>query len=111
MESRINIHNKKVAKAKPSAQTRTCNCINKLKCPLNNKCLSNNVLYKANITSSQRITEIKFTTASVRPSSSHDTQTIENLLKTENTKQTLNFPMKSGSYRNKTKMLIYRGKF
>ena len=45
-----NIH-KKVTKAKPSAQARTCNCINKSKCPLNNKCLSNNVLYKANITS------------------------------------------------------------
>ena len=28
MKSRINIHNKKVTKAKPSAQTRTCNCIN-----------------------------------------------------------------------------------
>ena len=51
MKSRINIHNKKVTKAKPSAQARTCNCINKSKCPLNNKCLSNNVLYKANITS------------------------------------------------------------
>ena len=38
-------------KAKLSAQARTCNCINKSKCPLNNKCLSNNVLYKANITS------------------------------------------------------------
>ena len=34
----------------------------------------------------QRIIETKFTTVSVRPSSSHDTQTIENLLKTENTK-------------------------
>ena len=51
MKSRINIHNKKVTKAKPSAQARTCNCINKSKSPLNNKYLSNNVLYKANITS------------------------------------------------------------
>ena len=51
MKSRINIHNKKVTKAKPSAETRTCNCVNKPKCPLNNKCLSNDVLYKANITS------------------------------------------------------------
>ena len=46
MKSRINIHNKKVKKAKPSAQARTSNCINKSKCPLNNRCLSNNVLYK-----------------------------------------------------------------
>ena len=51
MKSRINIHNKTVTKARISAQARTCNCINKSKCPLNNKCLSNNVLYKANITS------------------------------------------------------------
>ena len=35
----------------PSAQARTCNCINKSKCPLNKKCPSNNVLYKANIAS------------------------------------------------------------
>ena len=41
--------------------------------------------------------EIKFTMASVRPSSSHDTQTIKNISKTENRKQTLNFPIKSGN--------------
>ena len=51
MKSRINIHNKTVRKAQSSAQARTCNCINKFKCPLNNKSLSNNVLYKTNITS------------------------------------------------------------
>ena len=51
MKSSINIHNKTVTKAQPSAQARTCNCINKSKCPLNNKCLSNNVWYKGNITS------------------------------------------------------------
>ena len=51
MKSRTNIHNKKATKAKPSVQARICNCINKSKCPLNNKCLSNNVLYKATITS------------------------------------------------------------
>ena len=51
MKSRINIHKKTVTKAKPSAQARTCSYINKSKCPLNNKCLSNNVLCKANITS------------------------------------------------------------
>ena len=50
MKSRINIHNKKVTKAKASAQPRTCNSINKSKYPLSNKCLRNNVLYKANIT-------------------------------------------------------------
>ena len=47
MKSGINIHNKKKTKAKPSAQARTCYWINKSKSPLNNKCLSNNILYKA----------------------------------------------------------------
>ena len=51
MKSRISTSNKKVTKAKRSAQARTCNCTNKSKCPLNNKYLSNNVLYRANITS------------------------------------------------------------
>ena len=32
MKSRINIHNKTVAKAQSSAQARTCNCLNKSKC-------------------------------------------------------------------------------
>ena len=53
MKSRINIHNKTVTKAQSSAQARTCNCLNKSKCPLNNKCLSNNILYKANMTSTK----------------------------------------------------------
>ena len=30
--------------------SRTCNCIRKHQCPLNEKCLTNNVLYKASIT-------------------------------------------------------------
>ena len=36
LKSRINMHNKKVTKAKPSAQVRTGNYINKSKYPLNN---------------------------------------------------------------------------
>ena len=47
----INIHNKTVTNPQPSVQARTYNCINKSKFPLNNKCLCNNVLYKANATS------------------------------------------------------------
>ena len=49
MTSRINIHNKTVTKAQPSAQARTCN-YKQIRFPLNNECLSNDVLYKANIT-------------------------------------------------------------
>ena len=50
MKSRINIHNKTVKKEQLSIQARTCNYINKSKCPLNNKCLINNASYKVNIT-------------------------------------------------------------
>ena len=51
MKSRINIHNKKVTNPQPSTQARICNCINKSNYTLNNKCLCDNVLYKANISS------------------------------------------------------------
>lgn len=97
MESRINIHNKAVRNKQPSFQARTFNSISKANCPLNNTCLSNIVLYKANkvSTTEQRTMEIKFTKASVRPTSSHDMEIIENLLTTENTKQTLHFSIKS----------------
>ena len=50
MKPRYNKHNKTVTNPKPSTQARTCNCINKSNCPLNNKCLRNIVLYKVNIT-------------------------------------------------------------
>ena len=69
MKSRINIHNKMVTNPQPSTQARTRNCINKSSCPLSNKCLSNNILYEANITSTTEnyrnkiyyaISEIKF---------------------------------------------------
>ena len=33
MKSKINIYNTKITKVKPSVQARTCNCINKSKCP------------------------------------------------------------------------------
>ena len=54
IKSIVNAHNKHVIyKADDSTkQTKdTCNCRNKSKCPLNNQCLSENVLYTATITS------------------------------------------------------------
>ena len=81
----------------PSAQARTCNCINKSKCPLNNKCLSNKVLYKANValtTENYRnniyygISETKFKSQFTNHQKSFK-QKIQN--------QTLHFPMKSGN--------------
>ena len=50
IKSIINAHNRKVLYASPTIGRRTCNCINTPQCPLQQRCLSNNVLYQANIT-------------------------------------------------------------
>ena len=39
---------------------RTCNCINKFTCPLNNNCLIENIVYQATITSNESNYEPKF---------------------------------------------------
>ena len=50
IKSIINAHNRKVLYPSPAISRRTCNCINTSQCPLQQRCLSNNILYKANIT-------------------------------------------------------------
>ena len=45
----INTHNKKIINPPKDNIARTCNCIRKQQCPLNENCLTNNVLYKASI--------------------------------------------------------------
>ena len=49
----INTHNKKIINPPKDNITRTCNCIGKHQCSLKEKCLTNNVLYKASITSNE----------------------------------------------------------
>ena len=39
---------------KKSAEQRTCNCLNKDNCPLEQKCITTNIVYKAKVTSSYR---------------------------------------------------------
>ena len=50
MKNMINRHNKKIINPPKDDIARTCNCIRKHQCPLNEKCIINNVLYKASIT-------------------------------------------------------------
>ena len=68
-KSIINKHNKTVLDPPTNNSERTCNCINSEKCPLQQKCLTSNIMYKATITSNQDnyhhkiyygITETKF---------------------------------------------------
>ena len=53
VKSIINKHNKTVLDPPTNNSERTCNCINREKCPLQQKCLTNNIMYKATLTSNQ----------------------------------------------------------
>ena len=55
MKKIINTHNKKIISPPNDNIARTCNCIRKHQSPLNEKCLTNNVLYKANITPNEEM--------------------------------------------------------
>ena len=46
----INSHNTKILFPKNSTGKRTCNCLNKVNCPLEQKCLMTNIVYKAKVT-------------------------------------------------------------
>ena len=53
VKSIIQKHNKIVLNPPTNTTKKTCNCINKEKCPLLQKCLTKNIMYKATWTSSQ----------------------------------------------------------
>ena len=44
IRSIINAHNRKILYLSPTIGRRTCNCINILQCPLQQKCVSNNAI-------------------------------------------------------------------
>ena len=49
IKSSINSHNRKIFHPPVNKHSRTCNCIIKTDCPLQEKCLSENTLYQADI--------------------------------------------------------------
>ena len=59
IKSIINSHNRKILYPSPTIGRRTCNCINIAQCPLQQKCLSNNILYQAKITPIGKNSETK----------------------------------------------------
>ena len=59
MKNMINTHNKKRINPPKDNIARTCNCIRKHQCPHNEKCLTNNVLYKASITTNEENSKTK----------------------------------------------------
>ena len=51
IKSIINSHNAKILFPKKSTEQRTCNCLNKVICSLEQKCFTTNIVYKAKVTS------------------------------------------------------------
>ena len=60
IKSAINSHNRKILQSPVNNQSRTCNCINKTACPLQEKCLSGITLYQADISSENFQTKIYY---------------------------------------------------
>ena len=56
----INFHNEEILFSKKSTWQRTCNYLNKDTCPLDQKCLTTNIVYKAKVTPSNRSYQEKF---------------------------------------------------
>ena len=50
----INSYAAKILYPKKSTEQRTCSCLNKGTCPLEQKCLTTNIVYKAKVTSNNR---------------------------------------------------------
>ena len=56
MRNIINSHKKKVTNSDNETNAKTCNCWNKGNCPRDNKCLTKNILYKAEVETNDGIT-------------------------------------------------------
>ena len=54
IQSIINSYNAKILFPKESTEQRTWNCLNKVNCPLEQKCLTRIIVYKAKVTSSNQ---------------------------------------------------------
>ena len=54
----ISSHNKKMINSGNEANGKTCNCRNKSNFPLDNKCLINKIVYKAEIETNNDINEL-----------------------------------------------------
>ena len=58
MTNIISSHSKKVTNSDNETNGKTCDCRNKNNCPLYNKCLTNKIVYKADVETSDGINEL-----------------------------------------------------
>ena len=79
MKTIINSCNHKIINPKTITKERTCNCIDKAKCPPSQSRLINNIIYKVVLTSTHT-TKNKSTSPQLKIHTSYDTQTIKDHL-------------------------------
>lgn len=53
IQSIINSHNHRILYNQATNAEKTCNCINKSICPMNNQCLTKNIVYQATVSSNK----------------------------------------------------------
>ena len=58
MKNLISSHNKKITNSYNETNGKTCSCKNKSNCPLDNKCLTDKVVYKAEVETNDGINEL-----------------------------------------------------
>ena len=58
MTNIISSHNEKVTSAGNETNGKTCNCRNKSNCPLDNKCVTNKTVYKAEVETNDGTNEL-----------------------------------------------------
>ena len=103
----INKRNKTVLNPSTSTSERTFNCVNKEKCPLQEKYLTNN-MYKATSTSDQDNYQHKI--ASPKPNSNSDMQTTQNPSGMRSIEATLKLQRNFGVLKTTTPQILY-GKY
>ena len=94
LASIISSHNKKVTNSDNKINGKTCNCRNKSKCPLDNKCLTNKIVYKAEVETNDTMSMsylLKFISVLARQNLSPGTTTLQCHLESGHTKIILNF--------------------
>ena len=89
IKSVINSRNRTI-----NSQSRTCNCIKKIDCPLQEKCFSENTLYQADFSSENFETKIYYGISETKFKTRY--RTIKNPSTTKSTKMTRNYRMNSG---------------
>ena len=111
IKSIINKHNKSVLDPPTNTTERTCNCINKWKCPLQKKGLANNIMYKTTLKSNQDTYQHKIYYGITKPKFKQRYANYIKSFRQRNINVTLNSQMNYGVLKATTTLQISSGKY